>query len=147
MNLKSFQNEKGYFSKKLTESETTVIETRMKIQRPPRGGEKDQNPESPDIPGTPRAAQADTRAREQKDQAIPWGKGSQRQSQDPPPTTEASRAPTTGDWAGTADSASSGRLGGELTGSTKGAQQISSWDRPHAFILYLPSTFTFSDNC
>ena len=59
-----------------------------------------------------------------------------------------------GGWTGTADGASSGGLAGEPTASARGAQWISGRDSPHrrqwllsAFILYLPSTFTFSDHC
>ena len=183
VNLKSFQNKKGYSSKKLTESETIVTETGMKIQRAPREGEKDQDPGEPSHSRNPKTGQGSRMSeraegpsgvlgvgasqRQSQDppqtteasQARTVGAGRalgacQRQSQDPPQTTEASRARTTGGWTGTVDGASSGGLGGEPTASARGAQQISGRDSPHrrqwllsAFILYLPSTFTFSDNC
>ena len=155
VNLKSFQNKKGYSSKKLTESETIVAETGMKIQRAPREGEKDQDPGEPSHFRNPKTGQGSCTSKRAEGPSSVLGVGaSQRQSQDPPQTTEASRAWTMGGWTGTADGASSGGLAGEPTASARGAQWISGRDSPHrrqwllsAFILYLPSTFTFSDHC
>ena len=75
MNLKSFQNEKGYFSKKLTESETIVIETRMKIQRAPKEGEKDQDPGEPQHSRNPKRSQGrhSSEGAEGLSDALGWG--------------------------------------------------------------------------
>lgn len=149
MNLKSFQSEKGYFSKKLTESETTVIETRMKIQRALKE-EKDQDPGEPQHSRNPKRDQGrhTSKGAEGPSGALWPGLGGDLKDKakiqhKPQRHPKPQQQGTTG----AADGASSGGLGGGLTGSTKGAQQISSWDSPHTFILYLPRTFPFSNHC